>query len=467
MRHLLRTVSTLSILPLIASCSTPMKKDSPSYAIGEERMPQTWSIPTSDSTQKLNWLASFNDETLQTLVDEAIENNFGLESANYKTNAAQAAIRISNSFRFPSVKLDLNSGRQQTRSSLLNYQATETDANNLSFGASWEIDLWNRLGKQKSAAKSQYNATVLDYRAFELSLTGQIARTWFNAIDAKSQLQLSKETTESLEANLKVLESRYERGLVTSFDLRLSRAQTASSRALEQQRKNALSGYVRKLETLLGRYPSGSLKINDALPEISEPIPAGTPSELLARRPDIAAAEQRLRASISLDAATQTNWLPSLSLTASAGTASAQFADLLDSNFDVWSLFGNLTAPLFQSGRLKGERQQSQALLEAEIAQYRNTVLNAFSEVEIALANEANYISLINELQAAADENKLAEDQSWKLYERGLIDITSVLDAQRRSFESRNQLISANNSLAQNRIDLILALGGDFETSEL
>ncbi|MCH6257597.1 efflux transporter outer membrane subunit [Puniceicoccaceae bacterium K14] len=457
----LKNVIVLSSLPIFVSCSTLDNKSSPDYSL-DTLTPAQWANSKTVSAVDSNWLTNFQDAQLSSLVEEALQNNFGLEAANFQTNATQAALRISQSLRLPSLGLEASTGSQETRSITNDYQSFEFDSSSLSLGASWEFDVWNRLGNQVNATKAEYQATLQDYKALELSIAGQVARLWFNAIDARSQLQLSQENTASLESNLSVLENRYDRGLVTSFDIRLARSQTAASRATEQQRSSALNSIVRQLEIILGRYPSGKLSIGQNLPELPNSIPVGLPADLISRRPDIAAAERRLRATISQDAAAQANWLPSLGLTASAGTNTEKLVDLLDSDFSVWSLFGNLTAPLFQSGKLKAERKQSEALLQAQISQYKNTVLNAFAEVEIALANEVNFNQLITNLAIASKESLLAEEESWKLYERGLIDITSVLDTQRRSFDSRNQLTTARNSLIQNRIDLVLALGGDF-----
>lgn len=461
-----RTLLSACSLLILSGCVTP-KEPKNSNISAEALAPNVWQRAQNSDTILEDWLSNFNDPRLEELIAEAMNNNFGLEAANYQVNASMAALRISKSLRMPSVDLSLNSGRQQTRSSVSDFQAVRFNSNSLNFGARWEIDVWNRLGKQSQASQAQYEATLLDYQGFQLSLAGQVARSWYNAVLAKAQLELSIDTTKALVTNLEVLEKRYERGLVTSFDLRLARSQTATSKSLEPQRRNTLNAAIRQLETLLGRYPNGTLDLQITIPDVPPKVPAGLPAELLTRRPDIAAAAARLRASVALDSATQMNWLPSIALTASGGTTSDQLSDLLDSNFDVWSIFGSLSAPLFQSGRLKGERQQSEALLNAQTSQYKNTVLSAFSEVETTLANEVNFLSLLSELEIAAEESSKAEKQSWKLYERGLIDITSLLDAQQRSFNARSQYLSARNSQVQNRISLHLSLGGGFQLPTL
>ena len=136
---------------------------------------------------------------------------------------------------------------------------------------------------------------------------------------------------------------------------------------------------------------------------------------------------------------------------------------MLDSDFSVWSIAGDLGANLFAAGRLKSERVQSQAQAESQLAQYRSTVLTAFQEVENALSSEIDLSLLREESAIAADENQKAEDLAWEQYDKGLVDITTLLDAQRRADESASQLISIQNQRLQNRINLHLALGGDFE----
>ncbi len=417
----------------------------------------------SETGSTIKWTTRFGDDTLNQLIDEALASNFGLDAAEAQARAAEAAARISGSFKYPSLSLGLNSARQQSRFSFLNFQKIETESHALNLGSQWEFDVWGRLKDSHASGLANLEAAAADVEALKLSIAGQVARSWFNLLEAERQWQLAVDSSQSLEQKLKSLDRRYDRGLISSLDLRLTRAQAASSRALVQQRKTQLNSSKRALEVLLGRYPSATQDSTQTLPSMGNDIPPGLSAELVARRPDLYAAERRLASTLAQQNNASKNWLPKLSLTGSTGTTSSELTDLLNSDFSVWSIAGDLASNLFAAGRLKSERDQSQALVDSQLAQYRSTVLTAFQEVENALSSEADLSQLNEETVIAARENQKAEDLAWEQYDKGLIDITTLLDAQRRADESASQLITIQNQRLQNRINLHLALGGDFE----
>ncbi|MEM9157822.1 MAG: TolC family protein [Verrucomicrobiota bacterium] len=424
----------------------------------------TWiNAPSSNASVDGAWIQSFDDATLNDLVAEALEKNFQLNSADARASAAKADAAIASSSRFPFINLSLSSGRQKSRFINLDIPglgATTTESHNFSLGAQWEIDLWGKLALNAASARAQADISEQEFEALKISLSAQVTRAWFDAIEANQQLTLALDTVDAFDSQLSALEKRYQRGLISGFDLRLTRAQAAAARAAAQNRRIQKGDSLRILETLLGRYPQAKLETASQLPSINAPIQAGLPAGLLSRRPDLRAEERRLAASFAQQKVAARNWLPNISLTGSSGTTSDQFSDLLDSDFDIWSVLGTAAAPLFQSGKLKAERQRADSLLEAQVAQYKDAVLTAFREVESALSAEPDLKALEDEIRISATENKKAEDQAWELYEKGLIDITAVLDSERRSFDSQSQLINVVNQRLQNRISLHLALGG-------
>lgn len=459
MNTLLPTASCCVAALLLSSCSTGQPPSPTAELSG--LVPANWSQATA-SDASIRWIESFEDRALMALIDEAQARNFGLESAAHQVRAAEAAARINASLRYPSVGAGIRSSRSENLASFAPPTSVTTETHSLNLSASWELDLWNRLGDAYSAARSQYQATRFEYEALKLSLASQVAKAWFNATEAKLQYELSIANAESYETNLNTLERRYSRGLVDAFDLRLTRAQAAASRASAISRRNQMDTSIRILEILLGHYPAAAIETAENLPELSDPPGAGIPAMLLSRRPDILAQENRLAAAIAQESAARKNWLPSILLTGSGGTLSSEFSNLLDSDFTVWSLAGDVAASIFQGGRLKAERQQLSALQMSQVARYKDIALRAFREVESALRAETDLRDLAEQTAIAAAENLAAKDQAWNLYERGLVDITAVLDAERRSFDARSQLISIQNQRLQNRVDLHIALGGDF-----
>ena len=455
-RGMLKTISPLLAATLaLGACA---QRSSPSSAErASELVPETWSAPTGKELKP--WLESIESEELDALLTEALSNNFGLEAARQGLLAAEAAARIASAARLPALDLGALASRQRALQPL---EAT-TSNHSISLDARWEIDLWNRLGKAAQAERSAFQAQAYELEAFKLSLSGQVAQAWLDAIEAQSQSQLAAATALSFERKLQALESRYRRGLADSFDLRLTRAQAAASQAAAAQRKSQSEQALRLLETLLGRYPSGTLEIATQLPALQEPPPAGLPSALLARRPDLLASERELAASFARNQVAQRQAWPSLVLTASGGAASPELRDVLNGDLTVWSALSRLSLPLFHGGRLNAQRQQAEALYQAQVSRYKAALLGAFQEVETALQAESDLSELEQQSMLARDESALAQSQAWDRYERGLIDITSLLDAERRFFEAQSQVLKARNQRLQNRIRLYLALGGGFE----
>ena len=431
---------------------------------GEEALPvevpQEWGRE-SDGAVADGWLSEFGDARLEALVDEALSGNLDLQAAVARLDQALALARINGADRWPDLSLGGTARRQMGNSLSEPVNRFRTDRFDLAATASWELDLWGRVRAQAASANASAAAAGADYAAIRLSLASRVAAAWFGAIEARRQEALARETLNSFESNLQTVEERFRRGLSPALDLRLTRANVASARATHAQQKRLADASVRQLEVLLGRYPSGALEPSEVLPELAGAVPAGIPSELLLRRPDIEAASQRV---VSAEAAlleSRRALLPAIRLTGSYGRASDELGNLLDDGFDVWSLVGNLTAPVFQGGRLRANVDLSDARKAEALAGYQATVLTAFREVESSLSGEEFLLAQLEAARLSAEESTGAQQLAEERYERGLADIITVLESQRRAFTSRSAVIAIQNQLLQNRLSLYLALGGD------
>jgi NodT family efflux transporter outer membrane factor (OMF) lipoprotein len=216
---------------------------------------------------------------------------------------------------------------------------------------------------------------------------------------------------------------------------------------------------------LLGHYPSGELQISDQLPELKTTVPVGLPSQLLIRRPDLIAAEHRLTAAGERLQEAQKNRLPSIRLTGSGGVGSSALNELLNWDSLVWSLLAGVTQPVFEGGRLDADRALAKARHGEAWANYAQTVLVAFQEVETALAAEDRFVQQLEQLQRATDEANEAADLALSRYQNGLTDIITLLDAQRRAFDAKSALLRTQRERLDNRVALYLALGGEFSQS--
>ena len=281
-------------------------------------------------------------------------------------------------------------------------------------------------------------------------------------MEARRQVDLSEATVENLETTSEVVRERYRRGLRHALDLRRALSDLAGAEAVLQQRRLILDGTRRQLEVLLGRYPAAALKPGSNLPELPKAIPAGLPADLVSRRPDLMAAERRLAASHARYKQARRALYPRISLTGSAGTSSRDLESLLDGDFSVWNLAGNVLQPLFQGGRIRGGIRLAASQSEGAVSTYVQSVLSAFAEVETALAAESLLAKRQAALETATEQalaaRRLAEDR----YAGGLVDLNTMLDAQRGAYASESQLIAVRRQRLENRVNLHLALGGGF-----
>ena len=241
------------------------------------------------------------------------------------------------------------------------------------------------------------------------------------------------------------------------------RANLASSASTLEQRIRGRESAVRNLEVLLGRYPAGELAVRTEWPEIGTNVPAGLPTELLLRRPDVLSAERSLAATQQRKYESKKAMLPNLGITLTRGTNTRDAAALFDLDARrVWTRVWSVSMPLFQGGRIRANIARSEALHEQAVANYTGTVLTAFREVEDALTEQDSFARDYEFQQVATEESQAAESLAWEQYESGLADITTVLDAVRRSLNAQRSLITTTNRRIQSRIDLYLALGGGF-----
>ncbi|HCR18468.1 MAG TPA: transporter, partial [Candidatus Latescibacteria bacterium] len=236
----------------------------------------------------------------------------------------------------------------------------------------------------------------------------------------------------------------------------------ATAEANSEQRRMLLNKAVRQLEIMLGRYPSAELAPSESLPVVPDGIPSGIPGSLVSRRPDLVAAERRLAASLARTKQAKRALYPRISLTSSVGTSSADLNNLLTGDYSVWNLASNLIQPLLQGGRIRGAIDLAGAQDQQSLALYIHSVLNAYAEVESALSAEEFLRRREASLEIAAEQSMAARRLAESRYARGLSDLITMLDSQRRAYESESQLIAVRRQRLENRIDLHLALGGGY-----
>lgn len=473
--------AVLSTGLLAASCTTNSKRAdiTADLAIPKE---YTAGLGAVHSLDPNGWLSDLKAPGLEKLIREAVERNHDLKAAGAKMRAAKARAVLDGADRWPQVSGAIDpSASKRPGGSASGTNATTTggatmggrvsrESYELGLNLSWEIDLWGRLRNLQSAAEADYGASAADFYAAKLSLAGNTAKAWFNAVETEQQLRLTEETLVSFEQNLKIVEQTFDRGIEdagngdAALDVRLSRANVAAARARVAEAKRNRDASARSLEVLLGRYPSETISVSNNLPTLTRSVPTGLPSDLMLRRPDIIAQERRLAASGQRVSASRKAFLPAIRLTGSSGYQSESFRNVLSTESIATNIAAGLAQPVFEGGRLRAQLEESRANQEEALQMYAQTALEAFREVETTLAAEQYLDAQEAALKTAATESVEAEKLAEKQYERGLVDIITVLEAQRRSFDARSSRIALSNQRLQNRVDLYLALGGDFSS---
>jgi len=427
------------------------QNDVPQKQIWTEAAPQD--LPTTD------WIGSFSDTTLVSLVDEALEANTNIGSAAARLDAARARARISRADKLPTV--NTNSRITRTETSLPFQTPT-----NLSSGVAvdWEVDLWGRIKNSVKSDALAVEASRADYAGARLSIAGQVAQGWFDLIEARLLNELSERDVDTLERALRLTQRRFEGGVTGSSDVRLARSSVANAEALQATRQQRLSALTRSLETLLRRYPGEEIQAAEDLPNLPPLSGAGTPGYVLRKRPDLLAAERRLQSQgLQVDIARK-NLLPRLSLTGNGNLSATSFADFFDIDALAMQLVANLSAPIFQGGRLEGNIEQQEAILREQLESYAGVALNAYLEVENSLDAEQRLLDRETALRTSLNEAREAEDRLELRYTEGLATILQLLDAQSRRISAEGQLISARKERLANRVRMHVALGGGFES---
>jgi outer membrane protein, multidrug efflux system len=455
----------ITIVVALSACRAPERVDADKVVVPP---PTLWDSVHDSGDVDADWWRQLGDPDLDAAIARTLQYNHDLQAAQSRLAAAAAQARLAGAPLSPQVNVGLDGNRQRTVFVGFPFgDGGPLSSTFKSFGvnlnASWEIDVWNRIGAAKGAALADLHATAEDLRGLRQSLAGQTAKAYYAAVEARQQITLATTTVASYHRTESQVEARFRRGVRSALDLRLSRSRRMTARSQQAQWEERFENAVRQLEVLQGRYPNGKSSIPETLPEQTAPIPAGIPADIVRRRPDLIAAERRLvAAGFRVDEA-QASLYPSLSLSGQIGTTSDGVRDLLDLDFLIWNLAANLVAPVIDGGSRRAQRDLAIARESEAIAGFAKTVLNAYNEVETLLASRGFVHDREQSLAAASTESRAAQNLSEDRYRRGLGDYTTVLEAQRSALVIQAQLLTARRQLLDLRVDLHLALGGGFE----
>jgi NodT family efflux transporter outer membrane factor (OMF) lipoprotein len=297
-----------------------------------------------------------------------------------------------------------------------------------------------------------------------LSVAGQASRAWVDLIEAQQLLALAQEDLQTRERALDLTQRRYDAGIATSLALRTARSQVASARAFEAQAQDSLLIASRRLQGIMGRYPDGTLRAEGDLPHLSAIAAAGAPADLLERRPDVLASENRMRAAGFRIHEARAAMLPRLTLTGTAGNSGTALNQIDDSANMISNLIAGLTMPIFNGGALLAESRATVNDRRAAAAEYVQTSLAAWREVEGSISADQSLEVREREFTTAAEEARAAQDLAEREYARGVATLFELIDAYTRRIDAERGMITARAARVSNRIAYHVALGGGART---
>lgn len=413
-----------------------------------------------------DWVAGFNDPIMASLIKEALKDSPTIAAQLATVEAARQTARAVYGDTLPSLSASGQVGGARNVADFGGEPIANDQAiYGLGLNASWEADLWGRLRAGIQAANADLLASEADYAAAELSLAANVATGWINLNAALAQERVAVETFEARDRIVTLTERRFSRGLTNALDVRTARSARAGAQAQIAARRQASGEAARLLEVLLGRYPSAAIDAAAELPMLEALKPSGNPALLLSRRPDIAASEARvISAGLSAEQA-RLALLPTLQLSASASTNGDTLSKALDPDFLASQLIASIAQPIFNGGSLKARRDSALARAEIAVANYATAALQAWREVENALAADVLLAQQEAAQSVALEEAVFAEDLATRQYQNGLVTIFNLIDAQTQRLNSESALISARSNRAVNRINYHLALGGGLPAS--
>jgi multidrug efflux system outer membrane protein len=372
-----------------------------------------------------------------------------LEESGFNTRRATAGF-------FPS--LTGNAGAGRSNSPAAAFGAGVSNRYNASLDVQWEVDVWGRIRSGAAAAGAERDAVEAEYAAASQSIAAQTAQAWFNLVASTKLRGLAEARLASFQDTVNLVERRFELGTADLGELSLAKTDVENARSEINAQQDLRDQSARRLAALVGKYPDAGIAATE-WPSLKRGVAAGLPSTLLELRPDIYAAYMRIIAADANVKVAHRDLFPQFSLTASGGQQSSALSQLAKSNFSVWSIAANLSAPVLDGGKRRAELGAANARAKQAFAAYHSTVLNAFREVENALGSELYLGRQEQATSQALAAARTAEERTLRNYESGLVEILSVLEAKRRRFNAEENLINLKNQRFQNRVTLALALG--------
>ena len=463
-----RLATVLVVVGLLSGCTV-----GPNYRRPEVIVPADWrNAPEQrDSLGDLGWWGIFQDPALHELLSTAVVANRDVQVAVARVLESRAQLGVARAAQFPQV--NAGASYQYTRpnsenSPFLNGSRGRSpftgDDFETSVDLAFELDLWGRLRRATEAARAELLASEENRRAVLITLVSDVARTYFDLLELDQELEIARRTLQTREESLQLQRRRFQQGLSTQLDVDRADAEAAVAAATVPDLERRIAQNENALSVLLGRNPGpiarGTPLDGQRLPPA---VPAGLPSALLERRPDIRQAEQTLVAANARIGVAKAEYFPKITLTGVLGVESVSLSDLFTGGSRFWSIGPAMTVPLFTAGRIKNTVKGFEARQQQAALQYLQTIQQAFREVEDALVSHRKVRDIRAERERRVTANRRALSMVTLRYERGLSTQLEVLDIQRELFSAELEFASATRDQLTAVVQLYRALGGGWQ----
>ena len=455
------TTLALVVIATLSACAlepAPKPADYRAEALGGVQPPGQWTAAgTTAEPVAGSWLATFGDPRLDALVTEAMANNLDLKVAAARVQVASEYVKLADSTLWPQVNLLARGGGEMG--------GDASGLNGVGLYANWELDLWGRVRSARAATEAAYASTVADAEYARQSVAALVAKAYFLAVEASLQLRLAEDTVATSQQLVTFAEQRQRIGKGDGYDAAIARGNLETLRDTVETLTLSRGQALRALEVLVGRYPAADVEVATQLAQPPGPVPAGLPSELLERRPDVIAADRRVAAAFYGIQEAKAARLPSISLTASVSDISSELFVLKNRDNPMWSAGASLLQPVFNAGALQTQVRIRTAEQKQSIAEYGQIGARAFAEVEDALSAEfaANRRQAV--LARAVAENQSALGFTQQRFKVGSGDMRAVSQQQLALLGTHSALLRVQSERLVQRVNLYLALGGGFDAA--
>lgn len=451
----------------------------PQYERPGQDLPGEWrKVDLGAAPLHTDWWTRFEDPVLTAMIGHALANNQDIAQSLAKVDSAAAQLGVATAALFPTLSAAgsaVSSSSSEKAPNVVPFSKSGLSRSTTTYqgqlGAAWELDLWGKYRNQRTMLSDVLMNSVIGHEALRLEIAGQTAQAYFSLLALDMQLETALRTLKSREESFSIYTSRYNAGDITELDWQRARAEVEIARAQVHTSTVAVDQAESALAVLLGRSPrdivNAAMPRGKAIAALPSPpvLPAGLPSELLMRRPDIRAAEYLIMAYNANIGVARAEFFPSVSLTGALGTLASGVGALFSGPAGIWSYGASGSIPLLDFGRNWHNLKDAEAQKQAASAAYRKTVQKAFQDIRNSLTAQREADAIVNSIQIEVESLKKAKDLARLQYDNGYADYLAVLDAERQLFSAELNLAAALRDRLNAIVAVCQALGGGWKDS--